>query len=252
MYLAPRNSWLACRDTACHHVARRPLAKFQFRLSPDLPPGSSRKLATGPSREVSGCMRQKQRSNEHPNVLQFTAALKHTSLKKLFNLTSRGNCEIQDTNMLKHLAQCGPNKPPVVEVEEFRSPSEAAGEGLPDILKQNSLLCFSGHLMHQLLKRRHHEKSKPKLKETKSAVQPADAEKKPSRDKWIKGRKETRWREQQKVTRTFSCRSMSTPNKSVVRVKTCLLNLTIPTVQLNVLVGHSSGMRKRSLVPNTF
>lgn len=56
--------------------------------------------------------------------------------------------------MLARLAQGDHDEAPVVEEAEFPSSSEASGEGLPDILEQNVLFCFSGHLGQQFLKRR--------------------------------------------------------------------------------------------------
>lgn len=114
----------------------------------------TRNLQQDPLENFFGSVRQKHGSNEHPNVLQFIAALKHISVGKLFNLTSRGNCEIHDTYMLARLAQGNHDEAPVMEVAEFPSSSEPSGEGLPDILEQNTLFCFSGHLVQQFLKRR--------------------------------------------------------------------------------------------------
>ncbi|KAH9374482.1 hypothetical protein HPB48_023054 [Haemaphysalis longicornis] len=114
----------------------------------------TRNLQQDPLENFFGSVRQKHGCNEHPNVLQFIAALKHISVGKLFNLTSRGNCEIQDTYVLARLAQGNPNEAPLLEVAEFPSSSEVSAEGLPDILEQNTLFCFSGHLVQQFLKSR--------------------------------------------------------------------------------------------------
>lgn len=114
----------------------------------------SRNLQQDPLENFFGSVRQKHGWNEHPNVLQFIAALKHISVGKLFNLTSRGNCEIQDTYMLARLAQGNHDEAALFEVAEFPSSSEVSGEGLPDILEQNTLFCFSGQLVQQFLKRR--------------------------------------------------------------------------------------------------
>ncbi|KAH9360304.1 hypothetical protein HPB48_022585 [Haemaphysalis longicornis] len=87
-------------------------------------------------------------------IILFTAALKHTCAGKLSNLTSRGNCEIQDTYVLACLAQGNLDEAAVLEVAEFPVSSEESGEGLPGILEHNTLFCFSGHLVQQFLKRR--------------------------------------------------------------------------------------------------
>ncbi|KAM7311789.1 uncharacterized protein ISCGN_008696 [Ixodes scapularis] len=113
----------------------------------------TRHLQQDPLENLFGSLRMKHGSNEHPNVLQFIAALKHVSVGKLFTLTSRGNCEVHDSYMLARLSQGDPAQ--ALDIQEVDVPTgEMSGEDLPDITEENVLYCFAGNLVQQFLKSR--------------------------------------------------------------------------------------------------
>lgn len=113
----------------------------------------TRRLQQDSLENLFGTLRQKHGCNEHPNVFQFIAALKHVFVGKLSNLSSRGNCEVVDSHLLARLSVGEPRAQQAV-VTETLFPSETSGEDLLDITEENALYCFAGGITQRFLENR--------------------------------------------------------------------------------------------------
>ncbi|KAH6932454.1 hypothetical protein HPB50_006055 [Hyalomma asiaticum] len=113
----------------------------------------TRRLQQDSLENLFGTLRQKHGCNEHPNVFQFIAALKHVFVGKLSNLSSRGNCELVDSHLLARLSVGEPRAQQAV-VTETLFPSETSGEDLLDITEENALYCFAGGITQRFLENR--------------------------------------------------------------------------------------------------
>lgn len=93
------------------------------------------------SRIFFGTVIRKHGCNEHANVFQFIAALKHISFRKLSNLMSCGNCAIGDTYLLAKVRDGGSATPPLFSGEgEVPSSCKTSGGDLLDVEEENAHL----------------------------------------------------------------------------------------------------------------
>ncbi|KAG0416139.1 hypothetical protein HPB47_006686 [Ixodes persulcatus] len=117
----------------------------------------TRRLNQDPLENLFGMVRQQHGCNETPNSYQFVAGLKHIFLGKMFQLSSRGNCEAGAATLLVELthlpvstaASHQPEPLPAIETDELDLPDES----YDDLIQENVEYHFAGFLVESFLKK---------------------------------------------------------------------------------------------------
>lgn len=138
--------WLASHHTSCSYAVNFHNNYISTCLL-------TRRLQEDWLENLFSTLRQKHGCNECLNAFQFIAALKQVFVRKLSNLSSRGNRKVVDSHLLARLTLGEPRAHQVV-VTETLLPSETSGEDLLDIMKENALYYFAADITQRVLENR--------------------------------------------------------------------------------------------------